>query len=328
MAADATGSSASSSSTLSRRLLASDAFSHVAFSSCAAIVARTLAHPLDTLKTRIQFESAAGSSTSSVGHLRSTVRNILRTESFTALYRGLPVALVFSVPALSVYLGAYDQSKVLLARWGGLGDESSIGVHAVASCNAEILSGALWTPMEVLKNKMQVQTVDGMSKRGVSTWSLCRSIYARDGIRGFFKGYFLALGVFVPYTMTYFIAYEQLKRQADLFINKRTASVTTSTPKQLPFGAYMLCAGTSGALAGAVSNALDIVKTRRQAGGGTESAVTIIKDMWRNEGKWRAFGRGLAARVLWVTPTVTLSMSVYEILKDWRARTVGDIHSV
>ncbi|TPX69995.1 hypothetical protein SpCBS45565_g02098 [Spizellomyces sp. 'palustris'] len=303
--------------------LASDTLSHVAFSSCAAVIARCAAHPLDTIKTRIQFASPiTGTSEPSLGQIRSTVRQVLQKESYSALYRGLPVALVFSVPALSVYLGAYDYSKQALGRWGRLGTHESMSVHALASCCAEILSGALWTPMEVLKNKMQVHTGSTASiSSGGQTLRLIRGIYQSEGIRGFFKGYFLALAVFVPYTITYFVAYEKMKRQAGLVLHgRRVVDSQSPARQQLPFGAYVVCSGTSGALAGAVSNALDIVKTRVQASRRSQSAMSIIRHMWIHEGKWRAFGRGLLARVLWVTPTVTLSMSVYEVLKDWRIR--------
>ncbi|TPX55465.1 hypothetical protein PhCBS80983_g05312 [Powellomyces hirtus] len=318
--------------------LHSDPLSHVAFSSCAAIVARTVAHPLDTLKTRIQFASTSTNPTA-LGHIRATIRSTLKNEPITALYRGLPVALLFSVPALSVYLGAYDYSKTKLGKWGKLGEEDAMGVHAIASCCAEVLSGALWTPMEVLKNKLQVQTKATNPTIGsLHTWALCKSIYRNEGLRGFYKGYFLALGVFVPYTMVYFMSYEQLKmRAAAILLPKSASSLTTSSttsplpissqpaslPPQLPFIAYVICSGLSGALAGGVSNGLDIVKTRVQAaaaGGTQQSATTIVRHMWTHEGKWRAFGRGLGARILWIMPTVTLSMSVYEMLKDWRVR--------
>ncbi|KAJ3165279.1 hypothetical protein HDU88_004364 [Geranomyces variabilis] len=319
--------------------LSSDGLSHVAFSSCAAIVARTIAHPLDTLKTRIQFaaspspapqqphSSPAASLDPTAGQIRSTIRGILAAESPTALYRGLPVALLFSVPALSVYLGAYDQSKAALAAWGGIGTEDSMGVHAAASCTAEILSGALWTPMEVLKNKLQVQTKATHPTIGkMHTWNLCKSIYAEHGLRGFFKGYFIALGVFIPYTMVYFMSYEQLKLAAARLVlpphspSSPTGQQSNQVQQQLPFGAYVACSGLSGALAGGVSNGLDIVKTRKQAGGGSQTAMQIARHMWRHEGGWRAFGRGLGARILWITPTVTISMSVYEELKNWRVR--------
>ncbi|KAJ3152123.1 hypothetical protein HDU86_005968 [Geranomyces michiganensis] len=192
--------------------------------------------------------------------------------------------------------------------------------------------------MEVLKNKLQVQTKATHPSIGkMHTWSLCKSIYAEHGLRGFFKGYFIALGVFIPYTMVYFMSYEQLKLVASKMLTPRRISTTTplvpnqqqqqqpvlheqSTPQQLPFAAYVACSGISGALAGGVSNGLDIVKTRKQAGGGNQTAMQIAQHMWRHEGGWRAFGRGLGARILWITPTVTISMSVYEELKNWRAR--------
>ncbi|KAJ3182143.1 hypothetical protein HDU85_003185 [Gaertneriomyces sp. JEL0708] len=292
-------------------VLTSGVASHILFSSTAGFIARCVSHPLDTLKTRIQF--AAPSTTThaepSLRQIYSTFLSTIRNEGGPrALYKGLPVALVFSIPALSIYLGTYDYAKARLARWSGFGDEHDIRVHAVASCSAEILSGMLWTPMEVLKNTLQVQQKKAIPG-SYDTWHLAKEIYRTQGVRGFFRGYFLGLGVFVPHTMTYFIAYERLKLRAA----KAWGTETTT----LPFDAYMLCSATAGALAAAVSNAVDIVKTRVQAGR-SNSAVAVVQDMWKNEGRWRAFGKGLVARVLWVLPTVTLSMSVYEVLKRER----------
>ncbi|KAI9097175.1 mitochondrial carrier domain-containing protein [Phlyctochytrium arcticum] len=293
------------------QILQSDASCHIAFSSCAAIAARLIAHPLDTIKTRIQYNSAT---------TNSPWQSLFRTESVRALYRGLPVALLFSVPALSVYLGTYDHAKVVLSRWGVLGNSEAIPVHVVASSLAEILSASLWTPMEVLKNRLQVRQKSSASlAEGGQTRRIVQSIYQAEGIRGFFKGYWLALAVFVPYTVTYFVTYEQLKRQAGKMLGRHSKSTIGSTQAEhLPLATYLVCSASAGALAGAVSNATDIVKTRVQAGKGRQGAMSVISQMWKNEGKWRAFGRGLGARVLWVAPTVTISMSVYEILKDWR----------
>jgi solute carrier family 25 iron transporter 28/37 len=87
-------------------------------SAVAALVTRTLTHPLDTLKTRSQV-------------------NIQRVGRFKDLYRGLGVSLVFSVPALSIYLSVYDGVKEQLPP-------DAVSSHAIAAACAETLSGVVW----------------------------------------------------------------------------------------------------------------------------------------------------------------------------------------
>ncbi|KAJ3091070.1 hypothetical protein HK102_001796 [Quaeritorhiza haematococci] len=383
------------------------------FSSIAAFITRCTTHPLDTLKTRIQYSSASPASHETIpsqGALRSTLKTTLQTEGVRALYRGLPVALVFSVPGLGFYLASYDYFKAQLAgsrvlEGLGVGGVDSVVVHGLAGACAEGISGAFWTPMEVLKNKLQVAVTNN-----TTTFQLAKSIYRNEGLRGFFRGYWLSLGVFIPYTVVYFVTYEQLKLRAAEWVGSSTESFesqslrpsSSSIPiqatnnqqqtqyetsmespspnsgviprmsplssilppynaprpsesiqndssfpvddefiveeaqkaqsQQLPFYAYLLCSATSGALAGAISNVMDVVKTRVQVAGGVENgstgsnnsnALKTILHMWRREGGWRAFTKGMGARILWVTPSVTLSMSVYETLKDWRDRSQG-----
>lgn len=86
----------------------------------------------------------------------------------------------------------------------------------------------------------------------------------------------------------------------------------------VPFHGYMVSSACSGALAGAVSNVADVVKTRIQAASTLDAKNTgdVLRSMWRNEGGLRAFTKGMGARVLWVAPSATISFTIYESLKD------------
>ncbi|TPX43763.1 hypothetical protein SeMB42_g04598 [Synchytrium endobioticum] len=154
--------------------------------------------------------------------------------------------------------------------------------------------------MEVLKNTLQAAP----ARARPSTLALAAHIYRREGIRGFFRGYVLSLAVFVPYSVIYYVAYEQLKRGC--------------APAELGFATYAACAGVAGAVAGAASNGLDVVKTRVQVGAGRVRAGDVMRDIYRREGAM-GFARGAGHRVAWITPSVVLSMSIYEVLKDsWK----------
>ncbi|KAJ3148338.1 hypothetical protein HK101_002153, partial [Irineochytrium annulatum] len=289
-----------------------------------------------------------------------TIATALRATPPRTLYRGVGVSLLFSVPALSVYLTSYDYFKHLLGTRSNSG-EGSIAVHAASAGIAECLSGLFWTPMEVIKSRLQceVAAARGSSSssssasvnpsRELRTMAMVRRISAESGLRGFFRGYWISLAVFVPYTVVYFVTYEQLKSglssawaraagpaeaswrgsRPPPLLNATPASERINAQQQVsqqqagvtPFPIYLLSSGAAGALAGGLSNVLDVVKTRVQVTGGR--VWVVARRMYIEEGGLRAFTRGMTARVLWLAPSVTISMTAFEVLKDWRARVKG-----
>ncbi|KAI8394165.1 mitochondrial carrier domain-containing protein [Radiomyces spectabilis] len=289
-------------------------------SSVAAVTARICTHPIDTIKTRLQVANVPWQPQHSrYQWFRQAVFpdmvSTSRTSAFLSLYRGLPVTLLFSVPALSVYLSCYELTKNWLdihARWL---KRDAIGNHLISGCAAEVTAGILFTPMEVMKNRLQTDRHPTVQSRMAGR--LARHILQTEGIPGFFKGYWMGLAVFVPHTMTYFATYEELKRWA----GGRTESVA----QQLPFGTYLWCSTVASVVSITLSTPLDIVKTRWQisaAEQGTayrQGPLAIALHMWKHEGRWRSLARGLLARIAWGIPTTAISMTVFECLKDWRA---------
>jgi hypothetical protein len=161
--------------------------------------------------------------------------------------------------------------------------------------------------MEVIKNKQQ-----RFSGEARSTWHWIQLIYRQEGLRGFFRGYFLGLGVFLPYTVIYFTTYEKLKSGARKLITSENSNDPSS--KRLPPWVYLTCSGLSSALGAGLSNAVDVVKTRVQVQGGT--MLSTVKSMWIKENGFRAFTKGMGARILWLSPSVMISMTLYESLKN------------
>ena len=238
----------------------------IAQASVAALVARTMTYPLDTLKTLSQYG---------------------KKPSLNApLFRGLGIALVLSVPANALYLVTYHKLKDLFSK------RQSLECHAISAATAELVSGTLWTPMEIIKSKLQVgQQIGKSSMQHVS------SIYQTQGLRGFYTGYLLSQAVFIPYTVTYFVLYERLKQWVEpSFVN------------------FLLASSLSAGFAGALTNILDMVKTRLQVDS-SRSAIEIMKRIYHKEGI-KGFSRGLLPRVLWITPSMSISMAVFDTLKN------------
>ncbi|KAG0736970.1 hypothetical protein G6F57_009373 [Rhizopus arrhizus] len=260
-------------------------------SSTAGIVARTITHPMDTIKTRLQIINTTA-------HRTSILKTIF---PLSTLYRGLPVALTFSVPALSVYLSCYEWTKHTLSTRYNI-SRNSVTSHLFSGCAAEVAANTFFTPMEVMKNRLQTQ------HKGNTLW-LAKSIFKTEGIRGFFKGYWMALAVFVPHSMAYFVIYEKMKQWM--------GSNSSST--------YFICSSVAGITGITLSTPLDIIKTRWQVSAADQGRVfrqgplAIAKDMFMREGHL-AFTRGLWARIIWGIPATTISMTVFEVLRDNREK--------
>ncbi|KAG2223034.1 hypothetical protein INT45_008235 [Circinella minor] len=297
-------------------------------SSVAALTARVITHPIDTIKTRLQVRSTTGNEYQQLKQVILPPEQTAHKFSgiLRSLYRGLPVTLLFSVPALSVYLTCYETTKAKLALHGGFFARDGILNHLTSGCLAEVAAGLLFTPMEVMKNQLQTETASIMTANNntnsnMTATSLANRIWKTEGIKGFFRGYWMGLAVFVPHTMTYFAVYEQCK----LVYAHHYDIDHQGDSAQLPMGAYLLCSSVASTMGILLSTPLDIVKTRWQISAADQGVafrlgpMDIVKRMWQHEGQWRAFTRGMVARIAWGIPTTAISMTVFEALKDWRA---------
>ncbi|KAF9090140.1 hypothetical protein BGX23_006194 [Mortierella sp. AD031] len=344
---------APTNSTITQPKDAHVALNNLLASSAAALCSRLCTHPLDTIKTRIQVSNSH----------QGLIPTFVELVRVRGLYRGLPIALALSVPGLSVYLTTYDLAKDRLSRQFESFGTDTVRNHMMSGMIAEVCSGLFWTPMEILKSKQQVehmlsvvyQSKGGNAKPGsasivsnssfslssspsatattttipkyTSTLDLARQIYRQEGILGFYRGYFITLGVFVPYSMIYFASYEQLKDMAwrQLQSTRRRDQGQRSQAKQddrehvLPFFTIVGCAAVACGIAAGISNIVDVVKTRWQTSilsttDETSSTRRIATQLFR-QGGFGSFTRGMGARIMWMVPSVTISMSTFEWLK-------------
>ncbi|KAI8643466.1 mitochondrial carrier domain-containing protein, partial [Parasitella parasitica] len=279
--------------------MAIDSF-YLAASSVAALVARFVTYPLDTIKTRIQTQSEERQCTLPIDsdQQKPTVPWFKYIQS---LYKGICITLLFSVPALTVYLCCYELAKDFLATSSSVGclQRNALLNHAISGCFAEISAGIFFTPMEVIKSRLQILTD---ADRGTTTISLIKDVAREEGFSGFYRGYWITVAVFLPHTVTYFVVYEQLKG--------------LWTVEEQTFLVYLLCSGIASTLGIIVSTPLDIIKTRWQVSAQEHAyrggPIKIAQLMWQNEGKFRAFTKGLLVRIAWGIPVTTINMTVFE----------------
>jgi hypothetical protein len=133
------------------------------------LVARVVTYPADTVKARLQVQGAAaaaaaarhglapGSHTAAPHYTGAldAARCMLLREGPPSLYRGFGAVLLGVLPANASYFGGYELGKRLVPAGWGVGGDMATGAIA------QLLAGAVYTPVDIIKERMQVQAIMG-----------------------------------------------------------------------------------------------------------------------------------------------------------------------
>ena len=118
----------------------------------AGSMARVIGHPLDTVKT-VAIASEGSAATASPAHV---ARRIYAREGMRGFFRGVGIAGVGSAPGVALYITTYDRAKNELHQVTGIA-ATNPAVHLGAGFAAEAVSCVVWLPIDVVKERLQVQ---------------------------------------------------------------------------------------------------------------------------------------------------------------------------
>ncbi|XP_071702265.1 S-adenosylmethionine carrier 1, chloroplastic/mitochondrial-like [Rutidosis leptorrhynchoides] len=250
----------------------------------AGVVVESALYPLDTIKTRLQAVRGGG-------------KIILK-----GLYSGLGGNIAGVLPASAIFIGVYEPTKQKLLKSCPQG--FSALVHLTAGAVGGAASSIIRVPTEVVKQRMQ-------TGHFVSAPDAVRLIVAKEGFKGLFAGYNSFLLRDLPFDAIQFCIYEQLR-----IGYKLAAKRNLSDPENAAIGAF------AGAITGAVTTPLDVIKTRlmiqgsgNQYRGISHCVTTILKE----EGP-SAFLKGMGPRVLWIGIGGSIFFGVLEKTKQLLAQ--------
>lgn len=278
--------------------------------SCAAaagILARGPCHPLDTCKT------VALSSTNGGGKLPAVVRTIYSREGIAGFYRGMVISSVGSAPGVALYLVSYEKFKTILADMGAPAPLT----HLAGGFLAETVSCVVWVPIDVVKERLQVQGPDVRGRYSGSVDGL-RTVLRNERLFGLYKGYFSTLASFGPFSAVYFVALEFFRT----YIDPLGFS---------PFTSSLICGALGNTVASVVTNPFEVVKCRIQV---QRAVLTVdgkhhvsehhhygyanfrdgLAKLVRTEGLHGMF-RGIGARIAYTAPNAALTMAIYQQLR-------------
>eukprot|EP00198_Chlamydomonas_reinhardtii_P009992 XP_001699329.1 predicted protein [Chlamydomonas reinhardtii] len=268
--------------------------------SIAGTVEHTAMYPVDTIKTRMQ---ALGRTQVSRSSIRQMVRGVLQQDGVAGLYRGVGAVAAGAGPAHALHFAVYEAAKEAL---GG----NREGLHpletAAAGCVATVVNDALMTPVDSVKQRCQLE---GSPYRGVL--DAARSMLRNEGLGAFFRSYRTTLVMNVPFTAMHFSVYETSKK---LLLGKEGGGEDEETLQ-----VQLVAGGLAGGCAAAVTNPLDVVKTRLQTADpakyGSAAVIPTLRQIVREEGM-QALWQGLKPRVLFHIPAAAVCWGTYETMKD------------
>lgn len=183
-------------------------------------------------------------------------------------------------------------------------------VHAVSGVFATVASDAVFTPMDVVKQRLQLSR--GLYK---GVFDCVRTVVREEGFRAFYASYRTTVLMNAPFTAVHFATYEAVKR------GLMEVSPDSASDERLVV--HATAGAAAGALAAAVTTPLDVVKTQLQCQGvcGCDRFVTgsirdVIGTIVKKDG-YRGLMRGWLPRMLFHAPAAAICWSTYEAGKTF-----------
>lgn len=245
----------------------------------AGVVVETALYPIDTIKTRLQAARGGG-------------QIVLK-----GLYSGLAGNLAGVLPASAAFLGVYEPTKQKLLRL--LPENLSAVAHLTAGALGGAAASLIRVPTEVIKQRMQ-------TGQFASAPDAVRLIVSKEGYKGLYAGYRSFLLRDLPFDAIQFCLYEQLRLGY-----KMAAKRELNDPENAVIGAF------AGALTGAITTPLDVIKTRlmiQGSGNQYKGIVDCVKTIVREEGA-PALLKGIGPRVMWIGIGGSIFFGVLESTK-------------
>ncbi|XP_039880664.1 LOW QUALITY PROTEIN: mitochondrial glycine transporter B-like [Simochromis diagramma] len=253
-----------------------------------------LFQPLDLVKTRLQtLQNNAKPGAPKVG-MFSVFINVIRTEKFFSLWKGVSPSFVRCIPGVGIYFSTFYSLKqhFFLDRAPNAGEAVLLGAGARA------VAGVCMLPFTVIKTRFESGFYSYASVPGA-----LRSMYETEGIRALFSGLTATLLRDAPFSGIYVMFYSQAKRALPQEV--------TSAP-YAPLVNFS-CGVIAGVMASVVTQPADVVKTHIQVRPSHCSTAGAVRRIYMEHGM-AGFFRGAVPRSLRRTLMAAMAWTVYEQL--------------
>ncbi|KAF2161832.1 hypothetical protein M409DRAFT_58901 [Zasmidium cellare ATCC 36951] len=221
----------------------------------AAFTVDLIVYPLDTIKTRLQ-------SPDYTKLYRNGTNTGFNPSMFRGVYQGVGSVIIATLPSSGAFFTTYEGVKSILADANPTVNAKPFVptplIHAAASGTAELVSCAILTPAEVIKQNAQMVD-NSRSDRPRVNATLQTIKKFRSNPLALWRGYSALAGRNLPFTALQFPMFERIKESIRRYRDERGIRTNTLFESAL---ITAVSAGSGGSIAAVVTTPVDVVKTR------------------------------------------------------------------
>jgi solute carrier family 25 phosphate transporter 23/24/25/41 len=184
----------------------------------AGVIAQGVIYPLETLKTRMMSSSGMTAEAQGSGNVMLRVAREMWAEAgLRAYFRGVVPSLVGVFPFAAIDLACFETLKTSYIKYQQaklpVGEAFSPSTLATLVCG--MISGTTGAvavyPLSLVRTRLQAQGTPGHPTVYTGALDVVRKTFAREGIRGFYKGLVPTLVKVVPAVGISYTVYEKSK---------------------------------------------------------------------------------------------------------------------
>ncbi|CAI2354227.1 unnamed protein product [Caenorhabditis sp. 36 PRJEB53466] len=239
-------------------------------------------HPLDTVKVRLQTQSAANPVYRGTFHC---FRTIVQKEGVHGLYKGMSSPLL-SLSAINAIVFAVHGTACRQLK-----DPDSISSHFIGGAAAGVAQSVVASPTERVKLLLQIQDDTAHNKMS-GPIDATRQMIRSHGLKSLTRGFLATVARDAPAFGVYFASYEWMARS--MCKNGKTETLNTMQ--------LLLAGGGAGMLSWLFNYPTDIIKSRFQADNSYKSYLHCIRQTYSERGL-RSFFIGLNSALIRAFPS-------------------------
>jgi len=133
---------------------------------CSGAIQSMLLSPVELVKIRLQLQNIGQSIETQKGPMR-VAKNIWKIEGLRGIYRGLGITMLRDAPAHGLYFWTYEYAREKLHPGCRRSCEESLNTMLVSGGLAGVVSWVLSYPLDVIKTRLQAQTLSSQKYRGI-----------------------------------------------------------------------------------------------------------------------------------------------------------------
>lgn len=186
-------------------------------------LAQFIASPTDLVKVMMQAEGKRkleGKSPRITG-VNHAFKEIYKQGGIRGLWRGSIVNVQRAALVNLGDLGTYDLVKHYLIKNVKIFNfkfQDDYRTHIVSSLASGLISACFGTPADVVKTRIMNQPLDSKGRGLIykSSWHCLTSTVSHEGIMGLYKGFFPTWMRMAPWSLTFWLTYEQIRKMSGL----------------------------------------------------------------------------------------------------------------